>query len=167
MMKLSIWVNTHTFGNCRDIIGISRTIHQHLFSNVTFLLISQREREAMKDKITHYSAMDKWYESDQQICGSASISCIVRKTGPILPPLKGLMAGRQAGWQTKLRWISIFRKLSSYMLTYLDFVVFNITAILLQCWDHILVSFCQQSLVQKCEKFSCHLFHVTPYHRAY
>ena len=58
-----------------------------------FSLVSQRERETMKDKRTHYGTVDK---SEQQICGSTVIFCIVRNTGPMFPPLVGLMAGRQA-----------------------------------------------------------------------
>ena len=44
---------------------------------LTFSSTSQREREAIKDSVL-------W-----------------EKTGSILPPLVGLMAGRQAGWQMK------------------------------------------------------------------
>ena len=54
----------------------------------------------MKDKRTHYGAIDKSYMK-HQICGNVSISFIVRKTGPIHSPLVGLMAG----WQMKYRWI--------------------------------------------------------------
>ena len=49
----------------------------------------------MKDKRTYYGTMNK-SQSDQQICDSMLISCIVRKTGPILSPLVVLMAGRLA-----------------------------------------------------------------------
>ena len=45
----------------------------------------------MKDERTRHGA------SEQQICVSMLILCIVRKTGPIFLPLVGLMAGKQAG----------------------------------------------------------------------
>ena len=36
---------------------------------------------------------------------STPIFCIVRNTGPILPPLLGLMTGKEAGWQMKCGWV--------------------------------------------------------------
>ena len=73
-----------------------------MFSVISHLFIHQREREAMKDERTHHGAMDESY-LEQQICDSASIFHIVKKTGPILPPLVGLMASRQAGRQKKIQ----------------------------------------------------------------
>ena len=49
----------------------------------------------MKDKRIYYGAMDK-SSSDQQIYVNILIFCIVRKAGPILPLLVGLMADRQS-----------------------------------------------------------------------
>ena len=49
----------------------------------------------MKDKRIYYGAMDK-SSSDQQIYVNILIFCIVRKAGPILPLLVGLMANRQS-----------------------------------------------------------------------
>ena len=46
--------------------------------------------------------------SEQQIHVSASIFCIGRITGPIPLPPVGLMAGREAGQQTKCRWVLNF-----------------------------------------------------------
>ena len=60
---------------------------------LTFLFTSEREREAMKDEGTYHGAMDK-SKSKQQICVSASMFNIVRKTSPILLLLVGLMEGR-------------------------------------------------------------------------
>ena len=52
----------------------------------------------MKHERANYGAENK-SSLQQWICGSASISCNVRKTGPIFPPLVGLTAGRQTGRQ--------------------------------------------------------------------
>ena len=52
----------------------------------------------MKDKRTHYGTVDE-SKLERQICGSALIFYNVRKIGPILLPLVGLTAGRQAGRQ--------------------------------------------------------------------
>ena len=47
----------------------------------------------MKDEKTHHGATEKSL-SEQQTCVRALIFYIVRKTGPILLLLVGLMAGR-------------------------------------------------------------------------
>ena len=46
--------------------------------------------------MTHHGTMDKSL-SEQKICVSVSIFCIVKKTGPILLSLVGLTLGMQAG----------------------------------------------------------------------
>ena len=58
-------------------------------------------------------------------------NCLVRKTGPIGLALVGLQqAGRQAGWQTKYRWILKSLK-TLHRLNHLNFYFININALLL------------------------------------
>ena len=66
----------------------------------------------MKDVRTHHDTMGKSI-SEEQIRVTASIFCIGRKTGPILLPLVGLTAGRDAGQLTKCRWVLKFLKIST------------------------------------------------------
>ena len=66
---------------------------------ISYLYVtSQREREAMKDERTHHGAMDKSL-SEQHVCISTSIFCIVRKNWPYPPTASGSY-GREAGWET-------------------------------------------------------------------
>ena len=65
------------------------TIHRKCIKDmgpINFQQLSQRQKEAMKDERTDHGAMDKSL-LEQQICVSALIFCIVKKTGPILPTL--------------------------------------------------------------------------------
>ena len=91
---------------------------------ISHLFIS--EREATKDESTLYSALDRSY-LEQQICGSALIFCIVRKTGPMLPLLMGFMAGRLADeMRIDFKNFKLFYSLNS-----LDFTSFEIVTMLL------------------------------------
>ena len=60
---------------------------------------------------------DEILKLKQQICGSASIFCIVRKTGPMLLPLVGLMAG----WLADEMRVSFKNFKILYRLNYSDF----------------------------------------------
>ena len=135
---------------------VSSTLLQQF---LTLLFTSHREREAMKDERTYHGAMDKSW-SEQQICVSASIFCIVRKNWPY-PPTASRCYGRKEGWQMKYSWILKTLKFST------GITIQTFCAMLLQCWNCISVSFCQAKLilrrVLKCEKFGCHFFHINPY----
>ena len=63
---------------------------------LAFSLTSQREKEALKDERTYYSAMYKW---EQHICVSTLIFCIIRKHWPY-PPSASESYGRQTWWQS-------------------------------------------------------------------
>ena len=100
------------FGHYHDIISISYTILlTPLQRFLTFLFISQREREAMKDERTHHGSMGKSY-SEQQTCVTVSIFYIVKNNCLYPPTSRGLTAGRkagrEAGQQTKYEWVSKF-----------------------------------------------------------
>ena len=103
---------------------------------LTFSFTSQRERKAVENGRTYYGAME-------QICVCILLFCIVRKTGPILLQLMGLIVGRQANeiWVG----LEIFKIL--YRLNYLG--VFCL--ILLQCYYNcISVGFCQVKPILRC-----------------
>ena len=86
----------------------------------------------MKDERTHHGTMDKSL-SEQQICVSVLISCIVRKNDPILLLLVGLTAGRQATSQAGRQNtdVSKFLKFSTFW-TIHALILYNIIAMLLQ-----------------------------------
>ena len=67
----------------------------------------------MKDKMTHYDSMDK----QQQICGSVSVFCIVRKTGTML-------LGLTAGWLADKVQVDfeIFKNFYKLNYLYFDFI---------------------------------------------
>ena len=72
-----------------DIISWSRyNLSTPLYQFLTFSLDSQREREAFKDEWSYYGVVDKSL-SEQQICGSASISFVVRKYWTYPPTASG------------------------------------------------------------------------------
>ena len=96
---------------------------------------------------------------EQQICVSMSIFCIVRKNWPYPPTASGPYsreAGREKGWKTKYGWILKFLRFSTGSII-LIFVLCNITAMLLRCYNS---GYCLVELslrcVLKCEKFGCH-----------
>ena len=57
------------------------------------------------DESKDHGAVDE-SSAEQQVCISASITFVVRKTGPILLVLVGLTGGREEGSETKYGWIS-------------------------------------------------------------
>ena len=87
---------------------------------------------------------------------SASLFCIVRKKCPIVPPVSGLMAGRQAGRQTKYWWISQFLKLPTVN-TIWTFILINITIGLELDFGRLLPRKGFKGIL-KCKKFCCHFF---------
>ena len=123
-----------------------------------FLFTSQREREAMKDEMAHHGAMDKSY-SEQQICVSASIFCIVRKNWPYRPTISGSysrwqegrqarrQAGRLAGWKAGKQADEIWVGLETFKIIYRELFGFLFCSILLKCYKYISVGFHQVKLV--------------------
>ena len=119
---------TCAFGDLHDVVNIScYNSSTSLLSDFSPFHSPIKEKEAVKDKRTHYDAMDKT-KSEQQIFGSESISCIVRQTGPILP----LLVDLTAGWQTKYGWILKFLKFFASE-TIQIVILFNSSAMLLWC----------------------------------
>ena len=95
-----------------------------------------------------------------QICVRISIFCIVRSiTGPILPPQVDLTYTRTYGRQTDEIQVNFKMFKMFFWLIYSDFIMFDITAMLLHCYNCISVAFCQIKLILrwvfKCEKFGC------------
>ena len=62
---------------------------------LTFSFTSQREREARKDERTHHGAMDNLIRNNRSVL-PCWYSVFWEKTGSILLPLVGFMAGRPA-----------------------------------------------------------------------
>ena len=89
----------------------------------------------MKDERTYHDALDK-SQSEQHTCVGVLIFCVFRMNWPYPPTtsgsyglLVGLAAGRQAD---EIRMdFEIFKIL--YRVDHSDFILFNITAILIQC----------------------------------
>ena len=86
---------TSAFSHFHDILNISQyNSSAPLQQFLTFSFTSKREREAVKNKKTHYGAIDK-SQLEQQIRGSMNISCIVTKNWSYPPTTSGSY-GRQA-----------------------------------------------------------------------
>ena len=126
---------------------------------ISHLFIHQsKKREAIKDENTRHGTMDK-SQSEEQICVSVSIFCIVRKNWPYYPTTTGSY-GRYAGRKASRQNTGGFQNFYNSLQVKLFGLLFNlislqcyynvITAVLLQCYNCISVSFCQVMLNLRC-----------------
>ena len=125
--------STHAFGHYHDVISISCTIHRQLFSNFSPFCSPFKQKEKQWKMKGH--TMAQWLSLNQN--NRSVLACwysvLGEKTGPILLPLVGLMADREASRQTNYR-------CGSQFLNSLQVKLFGLL-ISLQCYYSIATAF--------------------------